>query len=168
MTTSPSASRTLIAAAAALAVAALLSACDRGSDTRTAGEKLDAAVATVDQKTDELKADAKVAGEEAKVALDHAADSVANTAKDAKEAVVNATDNAADSAKDATITAAVKSELARDDDLSAVGINVDTTNGRVQLTGKAPTDVARLRATTLAANVKGVASVDNKLVVAPS
>ena len=49
-----------------LAVAATLAACNRPDDGRTAGQKVDGAVAKVEQKTEEAKADARVAGEKAK------------------------------------------------------------------------------------------------------
>ncbi|MET0517392.1 MAG: BON domain-containing protein, partial [Burkholderiaceae bacterium] len=57
--------------------------------------------------------------------------------------------------------------LAKDSELSALSINVDTRDGRVALKGKAPTLAARDRATQLASAVKGVVSVDNQLVIAP-
>ena len=56
-----------------------------------------------------------------------------------------------------------RGELAKDDKLSALKINVDTSNGRVMLSGKAPDAESRERATRLAANVKGVMQVDNRL-----
>jgi len=59
------------------------------------------------------------------------------------------------------ITTTVKAELAKDSNLSALKINVDTDNGRVALHGTAPTAAARDHATTLAQGVKGVVSVDN-------
>jgi hyperosmotically inducible protein len=63
----------------------------------------------------------------------------------------------------AAITASVNSELARDDELSALGIDVDTDNGRVTMSGTAPNEAARERATQLASAVRGVVSVDNQL-----
>jgi len=70
-----------------------------------------------------------------------------------------------DRVSDAVITTTVNAELAKDPSLSALKIDVDTTDGRVVLHGSAPTEIARERATTLASNVKGVVSVDNQLVV---
>ncbi|MEP6965178.1 MAG: BON domain-containing protein, partial [Polaromonas sp.] len=46
--------------------------------------------------------------------------------------------------------------------------NVDTKNGAVTLNGSAPTEVAREKAGNIARAVKGVNSVDNKLVVKAS
>jgi len=69
---------------------------------------------------------------------------------------------------DAAITVAVNAELAKDAQLSALRIDVDTLDGRVTLAGSAPSDAARDRATLLAQSVKGVKSVDNRLAVAPT
>ncbi|CAM5779954.1 BON domain-containing protein [Rhizobacter fulvus] len=66
---------------------------------------------------------------------------------------------------DAMITTSVKAELAKDANLSAMKINVDTSQGRVVLKGSAPSNEAREHATTLAQNVKGVVAVDNQLKV---
>jgi hyperosmotically inducible periplasmic protein len=66
---------------------------------------------------------------------------------------------------DAGITAAIKSNLAADSELSALKIDVDTANGRVTLKGSAPTAAAAERAVTMAKAVTGVTSVDNQLTV---
>ncbi|HEV8315499.1 MAG TPA: BON domain-containing protein [Burkholderiaceae bacterium] len=93
---------------------------------------------------------------------------VGQTMERAKEATKGAADTAASKMSDATITAEVNTALAKDPDLSALKIDVDTANGRVVLHGKAPSPAARDRATQLAQNVKGVVSVDNQLVVSKS
>ncbi len=77
-------------------------------------------------------------------------------------------DKVADAVGDAAITVAVNAELAKDAQLSALRIDVDTLDGRVTLAGSAPNDAARDRATLLAQGVKGVKSVDNRLAVAPT
>lgn len=77
-------------------------------------------------------------------------------------------DKVADAVGDAAITVAVNAELAKDDQLSALRIDVDTLDGRVTLAGSAPSDTARDRATLLTQSVKGVKSVDNRLAVAPT
>jgi osmotically-inducible protein OsmY len=69
---------------------------------------------------------------------------------------------------DAGITAQINASLAKDPDLSAAKINVDTVNGRVTLNGPAPSTVARERAETIAKAVSGVTSVNNQLVVTAS
>ena len=92
-------------------------------------------------------------------------DKVAQKMEQAKEATKKAADATASKMSDATITAEVNTALAKDPNLSALKIDVDTANGRVVLHGKAPDPAARDRATQLAQNVKGVVSVDNQLVV---
>ena len=71
-------------------------------------------------------------------------------------------------AGDAAITVAVNAALAKDDQLSALRINVDTVDGRVSLAGAAPNEAARDRATTLAQQVEGVKSVENRLAITPA
>ena len=66
---------------------------------------------------------------------------------------------------DATITAHVSSGLAKDPDLSAIKIDVDTRAGAVTLSGPAPNASARERAEMIAKGVKGVVSVTNNLKV---
>ena len=92
---------------------------------------------------------------------------VAQAGRDVGAATSRAADATADKAKDATITASVKSALIAEPTLSALRIDVDTTNGRVVLRGSAPDATARGRATELARGVDGVVAVDNQLVVGP-
>lgn len=66
---------------------------------------------------------------------------------------------------DASITASVNAELARDNELSALRIDVDTNAGKVALKGTAPNAEARERAAKLARAVTGVTDVDNQLAV---
>jgi osmotically-inducible protein OsmY len=100
------------------------------------------------------KREQAAAGKDATVAMDKA-----------RNASENAAAKMGDKIDDAMITTSVKSELAKDAKLSALKINVDTTQGRVSLKGTAPSNEAREHATTLAQNVKGVVSVDNQLKV---
>jgi hyperosmotically inducible periplasmic protein len=118
-------------------------------------------------KTDQADAKAKVGDATAKVeekAREVGADASAGMEK-AKDAASNATATMGEKIDDAVITASVKTELAKDSDLSALKINVDTDGGRVALKGIAPNSGARDRATGLAQAVKGVVSVDNQLTV---
>ena len=140
---------TLITIFTVIAAAATLSACNRADDGRTAGQKVDSTVAKVEKKADEVQADMRAAGEKAKDGAAGAMDSV--TVK----------------AKDAVITTSVNAELAKDSQLSALRINVDTVEGRVALRGTAPDAASKDRATTLAQRVDGVKAVDNQLTVAP-
>lgn len=134
---------------ASLFAALALSACDRHDD-RTAGQKLDAAVATADHKTQGLQSDAAQAG------------------RDIKSATGEAMKNAGEVLTDASITAKVNAELAKDAKLSAMKIDVDTSNGRVALKGTAPDPASRDRATQIAQAVEGVTAVDNQLIVGKS
>jgi hypothetical protein len=66
---------------------------------------------------------------------------------------------------DATITAGVKSRLAREKAGSLVKVNVDTNGGVVELSGNVDSEQAKLRATELARQVEGVRKVVNNLKV---
>jgi osmotically-inducible protein OsmY len=144
----PSHRRTSAALLALLASASLLTACGR-EDERTAGQKVDQAIATTENKAKEVAADAREAG------------------RDASQAMGAAVDSASSKSKDMAITAEVKTRLARDDKLSALAINVDTDAGKVVLRGSAPDSMSRTRATELAQGVDGVVAVANELNVQP-
>ncbi|MBV7426842.1 BON domain-containing protein [Acidovorax sp. sif1233] len=138
--------------ASILAVSALalgLSACGK-KDEPTVGQRLDSAV----EKTEQAAADARMKAESAM--------------QNAESSAKKATNSAAGAIDDATITAQVNASLAKDPDLSAVKINVDTVNGKVTLNGPAPSTVARDRAETIAKGVTGVTEVNNQLVVTAS
>ncbi|MBT9457661.1 MAG: BON domain-containing protein [Burkholderiaceae bacterium] len=137
-----------------------LSACGAKDDERTAGQKLDGAIATAEQKSEAAKAEASKEAGDAKQAMKE-------VAQDAKDASKKAADKVTDAVADAAITTRINAELARDPQLSALKINVDTLQGRVALKGKAPNAAARERATSLAASVSGVSSVDNQLAIDP-
>jgi hyperosmotically inducible periplasmic protein len=143
---------------AALAAAFALAACGRNDDGATAGQKVDETVAKVEQKADEAKADMNRSADQAKA-------SVQESAQDAKQAAANAGDKVANAVNDATITTTINAELAKDSKLSALKIDVDTAQGRVALRGTAPDAESKDRATRIAANVKGVMSVDNLLTI---
>ncbi len=137
----------LTATALASLLALGLVACQPASDNATVGQKIDGAVATVENKAAEVKADVKEATAEARADTGQAADAAGNAVKDA------------------AITAAVNAKLAADPALSALRINVDTAAGRVALSGDAPDPVARDRATTIARSVDGVVDVTNQLTI---
>lgn len=153
MTTINSRHLTLVAAAAVL----MLGACSR-SDDATVGQKVDEAVVVTERKTDELSTEARKAMDDAKAASERAA-------AQAGQAVERATDTLGQKVTDAAVTASITAELAKDPDLSALRIDVDTSDGEVVLSGTAPDAGARDRATRLAAAVKGVTRVDNRIQV---
>ncbi|MFG6460054.1 BON domain-containing protein [Roseateles sp. DXS20W] len=134
---------------AALAIATALAACSKQEDDRTAGQRLDGAIAEAKQTAEETRRDAQQA---------------MNTAENS---AARAADKTAQATGDVAITAKVNAALVADDKLKATQINVDTKEGHVTLTGQAPDAQSRERATTLASAVDGVKHVNNQLVVAP-
>lgn len=149
--------------ASILAVSALalgLSACGKNEEP-TVGQRLDSAV----QKSEQAAADARAKSERA---LNNAENKMEQSAANAEASARDATATAKSSIDDATITAKVNATLAKDPDLSALKIDVDTVGGKVTLNGPAPTTVARDRAETLAKSVEGVTAVNNQLVVTAS
>lgn len=178
-------------AAASLAAVLGLSACgDKASDapaasappaaapantatapSSTPGEKLDSAIARTEQAADSARASASASTAEARAdasaATARAGEAMKDAgaqAKDTLSAAGTALGNAVD---DATITASVSANLARDPDLSALRIDVDTQRGAVTLTGPAPTEAAKARAEQIAKAVNGVTGVSNKLEIKP-
>ena len=164
MQTHPAYKTLLLAAAASLALAA----CD-SQDNRTAGQKLDSAIAQTEQRAEQAKAELKKEGAQAGAALQTSADKastgIENAADKAAQAVGQAANQVAAKTNDAAITTQINAELARDPGLSALRINVDTSSGHVTLSGSAPDRAAKDRATRLAAGIKGVTQVDNRLEV---
>jgi hyperosmotically inducible periplasmic protein len=122
----------------AIALAAALAACSKQEDDRTAGQKLDGAIA-----------EAKQAGAEAKVEAGQAMDSAENKLK-------GATASASDAMTDAAIVTKINAALMADDRLKATQIDVKAEDGRVTLSGTAPDAGSQSRATTLAQAVDGV------------
>ena len=152
MNTAPIAQRPLHRIASVLAVSALalgLAACSKTEDA-TVGQRLDSAVDRTEQ-----------AATEARVKAESAMQSAGNKMEQGSQTAMEKVD-------DATITAQVSAGLAKDPDLSAIKINVDTVNGSVTLNGPATTPAAKERAQTIASAVKGVTSVNNQLTVTPS
>jgi hyperosmotically inducible protein len=66
---------------------------------------------------------------------------------------------------DAVITTKIKAEMAKDKEVSAMNIKVDTDKGVVQLSGIAKSRTEADKAVVIARSVKGVASVKNDIVV---
>ncbi|MNT20998.1 Osmotically-inducible protein Y precursor [compost metagenome] len=90
---------------------------------------------------------------------------MAGATADVKEAAKDATAAVTATVDDAAITASVSAGLAKDPDLSAIKIDVDTKGGAVSLKGPAPTAAAKSRAEEIAKAVQGVKSVNNQLEV---
>lgn len=131
---------------AAAAATVLIAACgDKPVDANVG--QVDNSVTTTQPAGTDLENAAEVAANEARAAGSQAAAAVAETATDM------------------AITTRVNAALAADDKLSALKIDVDTEAGNVALIGTAPDEASRDRATTLAAAVEGVVTVDNRLTV---
>ena len=68
--------------------------------------------------------------------------------------------------KDSVITTKIKAEMAKDKQVSAMHIKVETdSNGMVQLSGNAKSKAEADKAIALAKSVKGVKGVDSKITV---
>jgi len=180
-----------IAAAALLALAA----CDSKQEGATVGQKVDQAIAEAKtatgqakenakrgldeaaqatreksaelaQKTDQFAQKAERVGERAGAEAQRAGERVGEAAGRLGDKARRAGERAGDKASDASITASVKAGLAKDPNLSALRIDVDTHDGKVSLTGSAPSEEARRRAQQIAQAADGVSAVDNRLTVA--
>ncbi|MEJ7685834.1 MAG: BON domain-containing protein [Variovorax sp.] len=159
--------RTVLLRLAAAVLVVSVGACSDGSGDRTTGQQLDSAL---EQTRDAAATAARKAGELADKAGDKTkayvnSPEAKQDAAAAKEAVRNAGRALESTAEDAAITASVSAALARDVELSATRIDVDTEAGAVRLSGPAPTAEAKVRASDIAKAVNGVGSVDNRLEV---
>ncbi|MEO5771441.1 MAG: BON domain-containing protein [Burkholderiaceae bacterium] len=144
---STSRSLTLAPLLASLIAAGSLVACNRAQEPRTAGQAVDQTIAKTENAAKDVAADTRAAADRAATAT------------------ADASAKASNSVRDAAITMEVKAMLAKDPNLSALAINVDTAGGRVALKGTAPTGAAKDRASELARAVSGVTAVNNELAV---
>lgn len=157
-TLSPSRPASRISVILAVSAMALgLSACGKREDA-TVGQRSDAPVERTQPTAPDSRANADSTVQGAG----------SNGATGVGDAARNTAQSAMDKVDDATITAQVSASLARDPDLSALRIDVDTRDGVVTLKGPASTAAAKERAETIARGVKGVTSVSNQLQVAAS
>jgi len=151
-----------------LFAAVALAACEQREPPQPKVEPDNSVAAKAERKIDELRDDAKREIAEARQKAREVGREAKAGGEQASADVKQAADAAGDKVADAAITATVNAELAKDSSLSATKIDVDTAGGNVALRGSAPDVAARDRATSLAAHVKGVRSVDNQLVVEPA
>ena len=138
-----------------------LSACGKKDDGKTVGQKLDSAVSSTEQAASEAKAKAEASMSKAGAAMKDATQKAEVSGSRTASSMAGTVD-------DLAITASVAAGFAKDAEVSAIKIDVDTKNGNVILYGPAPTAAARDRATSIAKSIKGVNSVDHKLVVKAS
>lgn len=144
-----------------LALVLALSACGKKVDDKTAGQQLDSGIARTEKAAEEAKA-------KTESTLANAGAALKDATKNAESSAKEVASTAGEMIDDVAITAAVSAGFAKDPDLSALKINVDTKNGAVTLNGSAPTEAAREKASSIAKAVKGVNSVENKLLVKAS
>jgi len=144
---------------ALLLAAVAMTACDKRDQPQPKVEPGNVAE-QAERKIDDLRAEARRELVEAK-------EKVRAAAEQASADLGRVGAEAGDKVTDAVITTTVNAELAKDSNLSAMKIDVDTVSGHVALRGTAPSTAARDHATDLAARVKGVRSVDNQLRVEP-
>jgi osmotically-inducible protein OsmY len=147
-----------VAIIGAALVALGFAGCSRRDDPQTAGQKVDSAIAKVDEKADAAKTEIKREVEQVK-------ESAGQAVTDVKQATSGVAQSAATALQDTVITTGIKAKLATDPDLKTLDIHVETTAGRAILRGTAPDAASQSRATQLAATVDGVISVDNQLSV---
>jgi hyperosmotically inducible protein len=83
-----------------------------------------------------------------------------------KSTASKTTEKVKENVSDAAITAKIKTEFAKDKQVSALTINVDTDNkGVVTLKGSAKTNEEKAKAESIAKSVSGVTSVKNEIQV---
>ncbi|WP_213957266.1 BON domain-containing protein [Variovorax sp. dw_954] len=160
-------------AALLLASALSLTACDNRpvTDNRPVSAPDRAQVdAAIDKTRDATVAVANKAADLAEKARDQTvafakSPQVREDASKVVDALKNVGTVASAKVDDAAITASVSAGLAKDTELSARQINVETRAGAVKLVGPAPSAQAKARASDIARSVSGVASVDNQLEV---
>lgn len=129
----------------------VLVACDNSD--KTLGQKVDSVISETKDVAKQAKSDST--------------DAVSKSMEKTAEATREGTAKAGEALDDAAITTSITASIAKDPDLSAFKIDVDTKNGRVSMHGSAPTVQARDRAVAIAQSVKGVVHIDNQLTIKP-
>lgn len=156
--------KTLVAGAIAAALS--LAACgdNRDDAMKTSGVDTPASTSTATT-SDRLAAGANDAAKRAEQRADRADDVAAQGADRAGERLANAGDKAASAASDAAMTAKVKARLMAEPGIDSLDIDVDTSNGRVILSGNVDTPQHRARAKELAGSIEGVTGVVDRMSV---
>jgi len=153
-----------VALAALLALAVFgAGACKGHVEKNAEGE-----TTSVGVKTDPAATEAvKEAGEKAADAAHEAGQDIKEGAEQAGAAIEKGAEEATQATDDAAITAKVKSMLLADPEVGGLKIEVDTTNGKVTLTGSAESSYQKREAGKLASHTEGVRDVSNLIVVVP-
>ncbi len=89
--------------------------------------------------------------------------SAKQTAHDAKNTVKGAASDTGEYLSDSAITTKVKASLLTEKNLKSLGIDVDTKEGVVTLTGTVPSTVEKKQAEDVTRHIKGVKDVKNAL-----
>lgn len=133
--------------AAAIATALALTACGeaRNDSTPRTSRSDTPTTTTAPTATDRMTADASAAANRAATNVEKAGDKVASAAGDA------------------ATTAKVKARLMAEPGIDSLQIDVDTSNGRVTLTGQVDTPQNKARAKELASGIEGVTGVVDRL-----
>lgn len=139
--------------AGAIAGALSLAACgDARNDNAPRTSRTDTPTSSSATAADRMTADASAAAKRAE-----------NAAERAANRVEKAGDKVAGAASDAATTAKVKARLMAEPGIDSLQIDVDTSNGRVTLSGEVDTPAHRARAKELAGSVEGVTGVVDRL-----
>lgn len=88
-----------------------------------------------------------------------------DAAATSRSGAATGTESVKESMEDAAITTKVKGAFAKDSDVSALKIHVDTDRGVVRLSGNAKTRAEADKAVQIARDTKGVLSVTNDITV---
>lgn len=103
--------------------------------------------------------------EKAESKAENAMQETKDAAQKAQSYTEEKAEDAAEYVDDAVITTKVKAVIFEDDNLSSMNINVETSNGIVQLSGFVESEADIDTAENLAATVKGVKDIENNLQV---
>lgn len=142
---------------------------DAQGDVTSVGVKTDPKTTEAAKEAGEKIAETgKAAGENIKEGAEKAGDAIANGTEAAGDKMREGADKMAAASDDAAITAKVKEKLIADPEVGGLKIHVDTTAGRVTLTGTAETAYQKGEAGKLARHTDGVREVVNNIEVKPS
>ena len=158
-------SRAPLTALSTLALALALSACGREESQTPTAAPTPAPTAAETVPAPATGANDPASNNSVTPGASTAQGSMGQAADATRDAAGSAASSAAVALDDTGITAKVKTELAKDSELSALAISVETNGGQVTLTGPAPSAQAKERAEGLAKAVEGVKGVTNKLEV---
>ena len=169
----------------AISLILVLGACSKQGEQSTTGKYLDDATVTAKVKADLIK-DGAVKSTDIRVettsgvvqlsgfvgsdAIRQRAEQLAKSVAGVKTvrndlAIQTSSQTAGQYVDDTTLTAKVKAALLADDEVKGLAISVETSGGKVQLTGTAKSDSERQKAEQLAKNIQGVTAVQNSIAI---